>query len=166
MAYPRQIRNFNAFLDGISYFGIATEAKMPDPKIRTAAHRGSGMDAPVGVDMGMEGMSAELTFAEWNPVVLAKLGRNERLVLRPAAMGEGNMFDTDTIIVTVGGLITTHEFGALKPGEPSTLKMMIDLRYYRFEHNGEELWEIDIEAGKRVIGGVDQLAEIRRAMGI
>lgn len=166
MAYPRQIRNFNAFVDGVSYFGMATEGKIPDPKINTAAFRGAGMDAPAGVDMGMEAMSAEITFAEWNAVLLKKLGRNERFVFRPAAMGEGNAFDTDTIIVTVGGLITMNEFGGLKPGENSTLKMTIDLRYYRFEHNGEELWEIDIEAGKRVIGGVDQLADIRRAMGL
>jgi phage tail tube protein FII len=32
--------------------------------------------------------------------------------------------------------------------------------------DGDVLFEIDVEAGKRIIGGVDQLAEIRAAMGI
>lgn len=165
MAFPRQIRNFNAFVDGISYFGLIDEGKLPDLKINTAGFRGAGTDAPVGVDMGMEAMSAELTFAEWDPVLQKKLGRIERFVFRPAAMGEGS-FDADTIIATCGGLVTMAEYGNLKPGEKATLKMTLDLRYYRFEQNGEELWEIDIEAGKRVIGGVDQLADMRRAMGL
>jgi len=42
----------------------------------------------------------------------------------------------------------------------------MEVDYYRLEKDGEELWEIDIENGVRVIGGVDQLAELRRAMGI
>lgn len=165
MSFPRQIRNFNAFVDGISYFGRVTEGKLPDPKINTAAFRGAGMDAPAGVDMGMEAMQAELTFAEYSPAILKMTGTLQRIVFRPAAMGEGS-FEADIIIATCGGLVSAQEFGALKPGENSTVKMIIDLRYYRFELNGEELWEIDVEAGKRIIGGVDQLAGIRRAMGL
>lgn len=165
MPFPRQIRNFNAFVDGISYFGRVAEGKLPDLKINTAAFRGAGMDAPAGVDMGMEGMTAELTFAEYPPEILKMSGTLQRIVFRPAAMGEGS-FAADTLIFTCGGLVTTHEFNGLKPGENAPVKMIIDLRYYRMEHNGEELWEIDVEAGKRVIGGVDQMADLRRAMGI
>lgn len=126
MALPRTIRNFNAFVDGVSYFGIATEAKLPQVKIQTEAHRGSGMDGPVGIDMGTEGMTSEITFAEWNPVLLKKLGRQERFVLRPAQMGEDSAEDVDTIIATVGGLITAPETGDLKPGGSTTLKLIKD----------------------------------------
>lgn len=165
MAYPRTIRNFNAFVDGISYFGRATEAKLPQIKIQTEAHRGAGMDGPVGIDMGLEGMTAEVTFAEWDPVLLKKFGRQERIVLRPAAQGD-DQIEADTIIATLGGLITTHELGDLKPGANATLKLEMDVRYYRLEINGEELIEIDLPNARRVIGGTDQLAAIRRAMGL
>ena len=165
MAYPRQIRNFNAFLDGISYFGRTTEAKLPDVKIKTAAHRGAGMDGTIGVDMGLEAMSADVTFAEWRRELLTKVGLTQRMVLRPAQTGEGD-FTADTIIATIGGLFTMHEFGGLKPGEASTLKLTCDVRYYRLEMNGAELYEIDLEQGRRIIGGVDQLRDIRRAMGL
>ncbi|PTE15154.1 phage major tail tube protein, partial [Cereibacter changlensis JA139] len=80
MALPRVIKNFNAFVDGISYFGLATEAKLPAVKLQTEAHRGAGMDGPVGIDVGMEGLSAEISFAEWSPALLKKLGRQERFV--------------------------------------------------------------------------------------
>lgn len=164
MAIPRVIRNFNAFVDGISYFGVASEAKLPQLKIMTEAHRGAGMDGPVGIDMGTEGMSSEITFDEWKPELLAKTGSQQRFVLRPAAVGDAG--DVDTIIATIGGLITGTELGDLKPGTKATLKLMMDVRTYRLEINGTVLHDVDLVNGRRVVGGADQLAEIRRAMGV
>lgn len=164
MAYPRTIRNFNAFVDGFGYFGIATEAKLPAVKVQTEAHRGAGMEGPVGIDMGLEGMTSEITFSEWSPALLKKLGRQERFVFRPMQMGETD-FTATTIIATVGGLITSPEMGDLKPGTNSTLKLSMDVRYYRLEIDGQEIWEIDLVNAKRVIGGVDQMASARAAMG-
>jgi hypothetical protein len=165
MALPRKIKNFNAFVDGVSYFGIATEAKLPQVKVMTEAHRGAGMDGPVGIDMGVEAMTAEITFGEWSPALLKKPGTEQRFVLRPAAAGEVGD-GADTIIATIGGLITAAETGDLKPGTDTTLKLMMDVRYYRLEINGEQIFEIDLVNGLRVIGGEDQLADIRRAMGL
>lgn len=164
MALHRSIRNFNAFVDGISYFGKATEAKLPQPKIQTEAHRGAGMEGPVGIDMGLEGMTCEITFGEWDPVLKKKLGRSERFVLRPAAMGEEDD-EATTIIVTVAGLITATETGDLKPGTNSTLKLVMDVRSYKLEIDGEVVHDIDLVNAKRVIGGVDQMASLRAAMG-
>jgi P2 family phage contractile tail tube protein len=44
------IRNFNAFLDGVSYAGRALEAKIPELKMQVANHRGAGMDGVASVD--------------------------------------------------------------------------------------------------------------------
>lgn len=165
MAYPRIIRNFNVFVDGVSYFGKATEIKLPDVKIQTAAHRGAGMDGPVGVDMGMEGLAAELSCAEWDPTLLGKLGTVQRLVFRPAALAPDEV-EATPIIGSVSGLITTQELPSVKPGEPSILKMAVDVRSYRLEIGGRAVFDIDLVAGKRVIDGVDQLASIRKAMGL
>jgi len=165
MAYPRTIRNFNAFVDGTSYFGHVDEAKLPPITLNTEAHRGAGMDGPVAIDMGMEGMQSEITFAEWDPALLKSFGRRTRFVMRPGAMGEDD-FSADTYIATLGGRISVNGPEDLKAGDKSTLKITMEVDYYRLEKDGEELWEIDIENGVRVIGGVDQLAELRRAMGI
>lgn len=165
MAYPRQIRNFNAFVDGVSYFGLAVEAKLPDVKINTQAYRGAGMEGPVGVDMGLEAMTAEATFHEWAVPLMGQLGRVGRLVLRPAAMGEGD-FEADAIIATIGGLFRASEFGGLKAGEAASLKLICDVRQFRLEHNDRVVYDIDLEIGRRVIDGVDQTAGLRRAMGL
>jgi P2 family phage contractile tail tube protein len=165
MAIPRKIKNFNAFVDGLSYFGLAEEAKLPQVTVMTEAHRGAGMDGPIGIDMGVEGMTSEITFSEWRPELLKKPGTQQRFVLRPAAAGEVGD-GADTIIATIGGLITGHELGDLKPGTNATLKLKMDVRYYKLEINGEQIHEIDLVNGIRVIGGVDQLADLRRAMGL
>lgn len=165
MALPRLIKNFNAFHDGISYFGLVIEAKLPAVKIQTEAHRGAGMDGAVGQDVGMEGMTAEMTFAEWSAPILKTLGKKDRFVLRPA-MSSASDFSASTIIATLSGLITTSEPGDLKPGTNATLKISMDVQAYKLEVNGEVIFDIDLVNAKRVIGGVDQLAEIRRAMGI
>lgn len=165
MAFPKYIRNFNVFVDGVSYFGKATEGKLPDVKIQTAAHRGAGMDGPVGIDMGMEGMTTTASFAEWDPVLLKKIGTQQRLVFRPAARGEDS-FEATPIIATISGLVTAQELPDVKPGENSVLKVSIDTRYYKLEIDGATIWEIDLVNAKRIIGGTDQLASIRAAMGI
>lgn len=165
MSYPRFIRNFNVFIDGVSYFGRATEGKLPDVKVATAAHRGAGMDGPIGIDMGLEGMTSEVSMAEWDPVLLKKLGTQQRLVFRPAAKAD-DATEAVPIIATIGGLVTAHELPSLKPGENSVMKLTIDVRTYRLEVDGAEIWNIDLPNGKRVVNGVDQLASIRKAMGL
>lgn len=165
MQYPRTIRNFNAFVDGVSYAGRVLEGKLPELKIKTANHRGGGMDGTVAQDMGMEAMSAEMTLAEWPPELVKMFGTRQRITFRPAAMGEDD-FSADTRVATMGGRWTVVNFGDLKPGSDTPLKLTLEVDYFRMVQDGDELFEIDVQAGKRVIGGVDQLAEIRSAMGV
>lgn len=165
MGLPRVIKNFNAFLDGISYFGLVDVGKLPVVKLQTEAHRNSGMDGPVGLDVGMEGMTSEITFSEWSATVLGKLGRQERFVFRPA-MTSSTDFSAQAVIATMTGLVTTSEPEDLKAGTVSKLKMMMDVRAYKLELDGVVVFDIDLVNGKRIIGGTDQLAELRRAMGV
>lgn len=162
--YPRNIRNFGSFVDGRSYAGRVTEGKLPELKLQLASHRGSGMDGSVSQDMGMEALRCELTLAEWPPELIKMFGTRQRLTLRPGAMGEED-YSADAIVATVGGRFSVTNFGDLKPGSDAPLKLTLEADYFRMLHNGEELFEIDVAAGKRVIGGVDQLAELRAAMG-
>ena len=165
MQYPRTIRNFNAFVDGNSYAGRVLEGKLPELKLMQADHRGGGMDAPAPQDMGMEAMSSELTVAEWTNELVTLIGTRKRLVMRPVARAESPE-DTDGFVATMGGLWVSANFGDLKPGSDSPIKLSLAVDYFRLTKNGEELFEIDVQAGKRVIGGVDQLAALRKAMGV
>ncbi len=163
--YPRTIRDFVGFVDGVGYAGRGLEAKMPELKLILANHRGGGMDGTKAMDKGMEPMQSEMTFADWPPELITKFGTYQRLTLRPGARGEDD-FTADSYVTSIGGLMTAVNFGDLKPGTDVPLKLNFEVDYFRMVHNEVELFEIDIRAYKRVIGGVDQLAETRRAMGL
>lgn len=161
--YPEIISNFSAFIDGISYAGRCTKAKVPQFKIQTKSHRGAGMDGGRPVDMGSEDMSTELTFADWPPAVVKLIGTEQRVTLRPAHKAR----DHTAIgwIVTIGCLWNDLSPEGLGAGEETPLKIGGEVFYFRLEREGEELLEIDIERGIRRVGNVDQLAELRRKMG-
>lgn len=165
MAYPRTIRNFNAFVDGVSYFGRCAKATLPELSVQTEDFRAGGMDAPVAVDMGLEAMTCALEFDEHSPALLTTLGTRTRFVLRAGAMGEDD-FEADTLVFTVGGRITGQQTGELGAGErtPLTLTMAVDS--FRVEHNAAVMVDIDVRNARRIVGGTDQLAAMRAAMAI
>lgn len=163
--YPRTIRNHNIFVDGVSFFGRIVESKLPTLQLQTEEFRGAGMDAPIAIDMGMQAMTAEITVAEWVPDLLTLFGTRRRVVARPGAQSETDD-SVDTLIATIDGRWTVVDRNVLKPGTMSPVKLTCAVMYYREEYNGVEIHEIDVENGKRVIGGVDQLEGIRQAMGI
>jgi P2 family phage contractile tail tube protein len=165
MTLPNKIRNFNAFVDGFSFAGIVTTGKLPALNLKTEDHQGGGMDGPVAIDMGTEGMTAELNFGEWVPRSIELIGTSSaRLVLRPARVDEETT--QGPIIATLGGLWKGWEPNELKASSDVPMKLTCAVRYYRLEMDGRELFEIDIPNAVRRIGGKDQLAAMRRAMGL
>lgn len=165
MAYPRTIRNFNAFVDGLSYMGRVTKATLPELSLATSDFRGGGMDGSVAIDMGMEPMSAELEFKEWSREALVRIGRRTRLVLRAGELGEED-FEAQALVFTIGGRVTRTSGGDLQGGQDNLLTLGWGVDHYRIERDGETLVEIDVERAVRIVDGVDQLRSIRRAMGI
>ena len=165
--YPKVIRNHNVYVDGESYFGRALQTKLPVPTVQTSAHRGAGMPGTVGLDMGLEAMSLESEFAEWAEYLLARLGNMGEIVCRPAARRDDEDEYT-SYVVTAEGLITTSTGDTLNPGDINSSKLMLkmDVRRYRLEADGKTIHDIDVVRGKRVIGGSDQEAGLRRAMGL
>ena len=56
--------------------------------------------------------------------------------------------------------------GTWKPGEKVPMKAMVACRYYKLEHGGTTIHEIDVVNMIRIVNGTDQLAEQRAAIGI
>jgi P2 family phage contractile tail tube protein len=166
MAFPRKIKNFNAFVDGISYFGLTTAAAMPEIAVATSDYRGGGMDQPVAIDMGLEAMTAELTFAEFRPEIYAMIGTRQLLVLRAAMQAQADVTDADALVLTMRGKISKLAGSELGAGNDVTKTITMSLDRYRVEIAGATLVDIDVEAGRRIIGGVDQTAAARRSMGL
>lgn len=167
MAIPKVLKNFNIFLDGFGYAGLCDEVKLPDLKIKTAEHRAGGMDLPVDLDMGMEKLEMGFTMAEQSAQIFRQFGlRNQNAVQCTFRAAKVDDQVVEPFHLFCRGMYTSLNGGSVKNGEKAPLEAMLTLRYYRMELNGRVELEIDADNMKRVINGVDQMAEIRRAIGL
>lgn len=165
---PETLNNMALYVDGRGFAGRAPELSPPKLKIKTEDYRAGGMDAPVKVDQGMEPLQASFS-----------MGSVERDVLKFFGLADGNAFNAtfrgafrDTrgkvksAALIMRGMLSEYDPGSWKPGSVSELKYTAELTYYKAEIDGSVICEIDVLNMIRVIDGVDQLADVRKALGM
>lgn len=164
---PRHLRNFQVLIDGRGYAGRADEVTLPTLAITTEEHRAGGMDSPVEVDMGMELMEASVVLSDYDESVIAGfglLGNGVPITLRGAIQRQGEA--AQPVIVKMLAGLKSREVGAFAVGGKQTTTLTYSVRKYAESINGVEYVNIDVENMVRVIGGVDQLASQRAAIGL
>lgn len=163
---PKVLKNFALFADGRGYAGRCLDITPPKLTVKTDEHRAGGMDGAVELDMGMEKLELTGTLAEFDPEVLKLFGLTtgavKQITLRGALEGDDGV---TPIVITCRGTWKELDMGTLKPGEKGQLKFSVACRYYKYTSDGQDLIEIDVENMIRNIGGVDQLAALRGALG-
>ena len=87
-----------------------------------------------------------------------------QITLRGAIQAQGSV--ARPVIVNLAGGCKEIEASAWKPGDKSTLTLQVAAHYYKLTVADEELVEIDAVNLVRKVGGVDQMAEIRAAIGV
>lgn len=165
-ALPRSIKGYTAFIDGFGMIGLTTGGKLPPIKAKTEAYRDGGMDGEDELEFGIEKLEAELTFAEMNERVLGTvLSRNTPITLRGSMEGEGGV-SAIPVIGQFRGLVTSADPGEWGDPKKGEVKLALTPNYYRLRIGGAEIYEIDLLNGIRRIGGTDQLAARRAALGV
>lgn len=169
MALPRKLKNFILFNDGIRYMGEVPEVNLPKLSRKTEDYRGGGMNGPIKLDGGMEGMEMEWTAAGYLREVFAQFGtlKVDGVLLRfNGALQADDMERPQTLEVVVRGRHTEIDPGKAKAGDNTEVKIKTALSYYKLTLDGELLVEIDFVNMIENIGGVDRLAEVRAALSI
>ena len=166
--YPRVLKNMNLFVDGRGYAGRIDEIELPKLTLKTEEHRAGGMDVPVEVDLGMEKLETSLTLSDYDPEVFRLFGLLDRqdtpVTIRGAIQRQGE--PAQAVAVSLRGGWKEIDSGTWKPGDKSTLKVSVALNYFRLTIAGEEVVEVDAKNLVRKVGGIDQMAEIRNAIGL
>lgn len=163
---PRVLKNFTAYVDGRGYIGRIETCKLPELSANTAEYRGGGMDAPVDLDMGMQKLEVQLVLAEYDPEVIklyGLMGADVPVVLRGAIQRQGE--DAVPVVIRMVGGVKQISRGDWKTGDNSQMTVAVSCNIYQEVIAGETLVDIDILNFTRVIGGTDQLATIRSALG-
>ena len=166
---PKILKNFAVFVDGRGYAGKVEEITLPKLTIKTEEYRAGGMDVPIAMDMGMEKLETDMTFAEYDAEIFKLFGlisgNAVALTLRGALHG-ADQTDAIPVILHLRGTVRELDFGAWKAAEKTSLKMTMDLRYYKLVYSSVDTIEIDAENMVRKINGVDQLTSFRQALGL
>lgn len=118
--------------------------------------------------MGIEKLEAMWSMDSVDADLLKRwgLGANALtpVVFRGALQSEDG--SVAAVTATCRGLVREADWGSWKPGEKSTTKYTMAVRYYRLEIAGATIHEIDVPNMKRVVDGTDVLADQRAALGI
>jgi P2 family phage contractile tail tube protein len=164
---PKLLKNFNAFVDGKGFAGRIEEIQLPKLTLKTEEFRAGGMDIPVQIDLGMEKLEAELTFAEYDADLFRLFGisggNSIAFTLRGGLQGVG---ETESVVINLRGVIKELDAGTWKPGDKTSLKCTVAASYYKLTIDNRELIEIDAENMIRKINGTDQLSSLRSAIGV
>ena len=164
---PRVLKGFAIYVDGRGYAGRAESVQLPNLELVTEGHRGAGMDAEVDMDMGMNKLDVTMSFADYDPELFKLLGllsANTPIVIRGAIQRQGE--DYVPVVVRMTGGFKSLSRGQFQQGQKSSIDIVGNVNRYSETINGETVVDIDIINSKRVIGGTDQLAGMRAALGI
>jgi P2 family phage contractile tail tube protein len=100
------LNNFNAFVDGKGFAGRIEEIQLPKLSIKTEEFRAGGMDIPVEIDLGVEKLEADLTFAEFDADLFRLFGilgnSGISFTLRGGMQG---VSETESVVVNLRGII-------------------------------------------------------------
>ncbi len=166
--YPRILKNMNLFVDGRGYAGRVDEIELPKLSLKTEEHRAGGMDLPIEVELGMEKLESNLTISDYDPEVFKLFGLLDRqdtpVTVRGAIQRQGEA--TQAVVISLRGGWKEIDSGTWKPGDKSTLKVAVAVNYFKLAIAGQEIVEIDAINLVRKVGGVDQMADIRSAIGM
>ena len=162
------LRDMNLFVDGAGYAGKVDELTPPKLTVKTEEVRTGGMDAPAELDMGLEKLECTVSTSGIDRGLL-KLwgvapGKPVPLTFRGAVQSEDGA--VKPVVIQVRGTVKEIDFGSWKPGEAAPMKATIACRYYRLEHDGETVHEVDVHNMIRIVNGADQVAALRAALAL
>lgn len=166
---PKVLKNFNLYIDGVGYAGLAEEITLPKLELATEEYRAAGMLGPVDIDLGLSGLSLEFTLGEYNDAVIKLWGTTDAGGINLRFLGGAVSEDgsgTSAIEVSARGRWKTLDPGTVKGKDLAKLKVTAPLTYYRYSVNGSPLVEIDLIAGKQSVNGTDMMASVLAALGL
>ena len=166
--FPRILKNMNLFVDGRGYAGRVDEIELPKLAMQSEEHRAGGMDAPVEIELGMEKLEATVTLSDHDPELFKLFGlvnhQSIPFTVRGSIQAQGS--PAEPVVVQLRGGWKEIDPGTWKPGDKNVLKFAVGANYYKLSIGGQDLIEIDVINLVRVVGGKDQLADIRGHLGL
>jgi len=171
MALPAKIKHLNFFNEGQTYIGQSESFTRPKLARKFEAFRGGGMHGAVHIDHGLEddALDVEWVVGGYAAQVIKQMGIAEAGGVMLRFVGSVQRDDTAAVSaleIVVRGRHAEIDTGEYKTGEDSNKTITTKCVYYKETLDNEVLVEIDLLNGIELVGGVDRMAEHRRAIGM
>ncbi|KAF1076298.1 phage major tail tube protein [Halodesulfovibrio sp. MK-HDV] len=162
------LKSANLSVDGQGFAGNIKEVKLPELSLKLEQFRAGGMDAPISLDKGMEELVVTFSTTKHCVKTLSLLGVSKDGGVRLTARASLESYDgtVTPVVVNMTGKVTKIAPGAWSEGGESATEYTVNLGYYKYTQDGKEVHEIDVLNMKRIINGVDQLAQHRANLGL
>lgn len=168
MKLPSKIKHFNYFLDGNNFVGRINEAELPNFVRKMEDYRGGGMNAPLKIDMGLEGLEMTVTMGGLEAESMKHMGACKHDAIKSRFAGSlaaDDSCDALPLEIETTGRYEEIEMPKAKSGEDTEQKFKLTLSYIRILYNGTEVCEIDIPNMVEKWYGKDRLEEHKRNIG-
>jgi P2 family phage contractile tail tube protein len=164
---PKILKNFNLYVDGRGYAGRIEEITLPKLTLKTEEFHGAGMSAPVEIDLGMEKLEMDFTFAEYDSELFKNFGLTNGSEIAFTVRGAvQSTADPEPVVINVRGFFRELDFDTWKPAEKATFKCSVACTYYKLSIGGVELIEIDPINMVRNVNGSDQMLKFREILQV
>lgn len=164
------LQGFTMFMDGLD-FGIDTEeVELPIPTPITQEYRGGGQDLGLTMPMAaIEALEVTVKMSGHNPAVLGRMALGPGITTRISFRGAVQVERTGGIsahLCVINGSLNGGTRDRWQRGEKSGLEFIVNgIDYFRYEADTAIIHELQVWPPKRVVNGVDQLAQINAALG-
>lgn len=157
--------DYCVFVGGVSLAGRVTKFEHPDLEWATEIANLAGILGSTTIRLDLKELKAKLGLKDVNRTMMALFGREKDIpiVIRAAARAVDD--SVDPLKITLMGKVNKLSSGAWEPGKAADQSYEIDLDYYKYEDNGEVVYEIDKFNGVLIVDGVDIWRDMRAALG-
>lgn len=169
MSLPERITNFNMYIEGLGFAGLAEEITLPVLELETDEYRAAGMLAAADLETGLKLLKMEITLGEFTPAVLKQFGNRDPSGINARFLGAAPSGDGSAVAaieISVRGRFKKLDQGTIKPKDGTKMKVEMPLTYYRYSRNGEVIHDIDVISGKWIRDGIDISSAINKALGL
>ena len=166
---PKILKDFAVFIDGKRYAGQISEIELPKITVKKEDYRVGYTSVPI--TMGLEPLECSITMVEQVKDTFLMFGilnnaAGNLITFKGYQEGEGGLLNNDEIEVQMRGVFTDYDPGTIKRGEMPAYKIKVSLHQYIYRINKMPLITIDPYTNTFMVGGVDQLAASKKALGI
>lgn len=161
-------KNVNLFVDGQGLAGQIEDFTPPVLEVTGDKFRGGGMAGSTFINTGFGELATDFSLISFSKNVLALMGVAQGVKVPFVAREFLESHDGSVTAVEhcMTGTITKLDQGSTKPGDKATLKVHMELDYYKLTHGGEVIHEHDVVNMIHIVNGVDQTAAQRAALGM